>query len=58
MRRRLPVADSGGGRVSAYRLHLLDSVPFRKSLALIQEAGCPRKGAVAGVNGVERQVYR
>ena len=46
------------GRVSAYRLHLLDSVPFRQSLVLIQEAGCPRKGALAGVNGVERLVYR
>ena len=33
------------GRV-AYRLHLLDSVPFRRSLVLIQEAGCPRKGAL------------
>jgi hypothetical protein len=46
------------GRVSAYRLHLLDSVPFRQSLVLIQEAGCPRKGALVGVNGVERLVYR
>jgi hypothetical protein len=46
------------GRVSAYRLHLLDSVPFRQSLVLIQEAGCPPKGALAGVNGVERLVYR
>lgn len=46
------------GLVAAYRFHLLDSVPFEKSLLLLQEAGCPKKGALAGVNGKEQLVYR
>jgi hypothetical protein len=54
-------SDTGAeqqGRVSAYRLHLLDSVPFHKSLVLLQEAGCPKKGALAGINGKEQLVYQ
>lgn len=46
------------GRVSAYRLHLLDAVPFHRSFLLLQEAGCPKKGAIAGLNGKEQLVYQ
>jgi len=46
------------GRVSAYRLQLLDAVPFHQSLLLLQEAGCPKKGAIAGLNGKEHLVYQ
>ncbi|MBD2847355.1 DUF2961 domain-containing protein [Paenibacillus sp. IB182496] len=46
------------GLVSAYRFHLLDAVPFRKSLLLLQEAGCPKKGALANVNGKEMLDYQ
>ncbi|MFA6109529.1 MAG: DUF2961 domain-containing protein [Candidatus Latescibacterota bacterium] len=46
------------GLVAAYRFHLLDSVPFTRSLLFLLEAGCPRKGALAGVNGQEQVVYQ
>lgn len=46
------------GLVAAYRFHLLDAVPFKRSLLLLQEAGCPKKGALAGANGKEQLVYR
>ncbi len=46
------------GRVSAYRLQLLDAVPFHRSFLLLQEAGCPKKGALAGLNGREQLVYQ
>ena len=39
-------------RESAYRFHLLDSVPFRTRFLMVQEAGCPRKGALRGDTGV------
>lgn len=46
------------GLVSAYRFHLLDAVPFRRKLLLVQEAGCPKKGALVGVNGKEALDYQ
>lgn len=46
------------GRVSAYRLQLLDAVPFHQSLLLLQKAGCSTKGALAGINGREHLVYQ
>ncbi|TLS53807.1 DUF2961 domain-containing protein [Paenibacillus antri] len=46
------------GLVSAYRFHLLDAVPFRTSLLLAQEAGCPKKGVIANVNGKEWLDYQ
>lgn len=52
-----PTGEGAGGLVNAYRWHLLDSVPFHHSLVLLQEAGCPRKGALAGVNGREMLHY-
>ncbi|MBT6149082.1 MAG: DUF2961 domain-containing protein, partial [Gemmatimonadetes bacterium] len=45
------------GLVSAYRWHLLDSIPFHEELLFVQEAGCPRKGARAGINGIEQLHY-
>lgn len=52
-----PTGAAPAGLVSAYRWHVLDSIPFRQSLVLLQEAGCPRKGALVGVNGRETLLY-
>lgn len=54
---RASIATDGRGRVSAYRMYVLDAVPFRRRLHVVQEAGCPRKGVLSGVNGEERLVY-
>lgn len=34
-----------GGRISAYRIHKLDAVPFRNGLLFSIEPGCPKKGS-------------
>lgn len=52
------VIGTNNGLVSAYRFHLLDSIPFKEQLIFILEAGCPKKGALAEVNGVEDLSYQ
>jgi len=37
---------------------LRDEVSFATSLVALQEAGCPKKDALAGVNGVEELDYQ
>ncbi|MFS0724666.1 DUF2961 domain-containing protein [Paenibacillus sp. 1P07SE] len=46
------------GLVSAYRFYVLDAVPYRQRIRLFQEAGCPKKGALGGINGKERLHYQ
>lgn len=46
------------GLVSAYRWQVLDAVPFHERLLILQEAGCPKKGAIRGVNGKEHLGYQ
>jgi hypothetical protein len=52
------MTDDRKGVVSAYRFHGLDAVPFEERFTFILEAGCPKKGALAEVNGIDDVLYQ
>lgn len=51
------IVPGNNGLVSAYRFHLLDAIIFNEHFIFLLEAGYPKKGALADVNGKENLSY-